>query len=72
MTRYDYMEQMGEALANELVRAGLMSATMIEYYRICKYHKENHSKRAKTCEHFRAKYSTIGHALRIMREKIEI
>lgn len=72
MTRYEYMEQMGEELAKELVKMGLMSTRYIEYFNICKFHKEHQCKRSITCAHFRAKYSTIGHALRIMTEEIKI
>ena len=72
MTRYEYMEQMGEALARELIKMGLMSTRYIEYFAICKFHKEHGIKRSITCAHFRAKYSTIGHALRIMTQDIKI
>lgn len=72
MTRYEYMEQMGEELAKELVKMGLMSVRYIEYFNICKFHKEHGNKRSITCKHFRAKYSTIGHALCVMTKDIKI
>lgn len=72
MTRYEYMEQMGEELAKELVRMGLMSTRYIEYFNICKFHKEHGNKRSITCKHFHAKYSTIGHALCVMTKDIKI
>ena len=72
MTRYEYMEQMGEELAKELVKMGLMSTRYIEYFKICKFHKEHGNKRSITCKHFRVPYSTIGYALRVMTNDIKI
>ena len=72
MTKYEYMEQMGEELANELVKIGLMSVRYVEYYKICKFHKEHGNKRSITCKHFRAQYSTIGYALSTMTKDIKI
>ena len=72
MTRYEYMEHMGEALANELAKMGLMSVRYIEYFAICKFHKEHGNKRSITCKHFHAQYSTIGYALRVMTKEIKI
>lgn len=72
MTRYEYMEQMGDALAKELVKMGLMSTRYIEYFNICKFHKEHGNKRSITCKHFHAQYSTIGYALLVMTKEIKI
>ena len=72
MTRYEYMEQMGDALAKELVKMGLMSTRYIEYFNICKFHKKHGNKRSITCKHFHAQYSTIGYALRVMTKDIKI
>lgn len=72
MTRYEYMEQMGEALAKELVKMGLMSTRYIEYFAIAKFHKEHGNKRSITCNHFHVPYSTIGYALRVMTNDIKI
>ena len=71
MTTYDYLTTIvGTDKVQTLARTGVISAKMILYMQIYKFHIENGRKRSLTMEHFGMPIASVGYALQLMKREI--
>lgn len=71
MTTYEYLNSMGDDNLKKLVRNGIISAKMLTYMKVYKYHVQNGEKRSLTMEHFKMPIASVGYALQRMKQPIQ-